>query len=275
MLGIRLYEIRHSDGDVMTEHHHDIHQILYALDGFGQVTLDGASSDFERGSGVVIVPHCPHSIVSAANLTVLVLEFDEQLLEQEVRHRLLHKEFAGSRLVKLHGFGDNELRQLTRKMLFEQTRSALLHKLAIGTCLAELLLLLARCQPVSGMNGMRAEKLRDYIDTHYYTIANPGDLSARLGVSARHLNNIFKERYHMTPLQYVTEVRMRLAKQLLAETDKDIASICFELGFETLSTFYRTFKGALQMTPNGYRKLYRTGCATPNPKEELIHGNDC
>ncbi|WP_282938489.1 AraC family transcriptional regulator [Paenibacillus sp. RC67] len=260
MLGIHLYEMRHSDGEIMQEHHHDIHQILYVLDGKGKVTLDGRSFDFEQDQGVVIVPRTNHSILSGPHMTVLVLEFDEAILDESVREALLHVRFSHSKLVRLNGFGGKELRQLTRKMLFEQSRETLLNTLANTLYLSELLLLLVRYQPASEasvVNSLRAEKLRHYIDTHYFEIVSSDDISTKLGVSTRHLNTIFKEFYQMTPLQYLTEVRMRLAQKMLAETDKDIAAICFEIGFETLSTFYRTFKSSIRMTPNNYRKLHR------------------
>ena len=265
MLGIHLYEMRHSDGEVMQEHHHDIHQILYVLEGKGKVTLDGRSYDFEQDQGVVIVPRTNHSILSGSHMTVLVLEFDEVMLDESVRETLLRSRFNRSKLVRLNGFGGKELRQLTRKMLFEQTRETLLNTLANTMYLSELLLLLVRYQPASEasvVNSVRAEKLRQYIDTHYFEIVGPDDISAKLGVSTRHLNSIFKEVYQMTPLQYLTEVRMSLAQKMLAETDKDIASICFEIGFETLSTFYRTFKSSIRMTPNNYRKLHRERAMT-------------
>ncbi|WP_036746183.1 AraC family transcriptional regulator [Paenibacillus sp. UNC451MF] len=260
MLGIHLYEMRHSDGEIMQEHYHDIHQILYVLDGKGKIMLDGRSLDFEQDQGVLIVPRTNHSILSATNMTVLVIEFDEAILDEDVREALLRSRFDRSKLVRLNGFGDKELRQLTRKMLFEQTRESLLNKLANTMYLSELLLLLVRYQPASEAavrNSLRAEKLRHFIDTHYFEIVSSEDISAKLGVSTRHLNTIFKEFYQMTPLQYLTEVRMRLAQKMLAETDKDIAAICFEIGFETLSTFYRTFKSSIRMTPNNYRKLHR------------------
>ncbi|GAA4834445.1 AraC family transcriptional regulator [Paenibacillus vulneris] len=260
MVGIHLYEMRHNDGEIMQEHHHDIHQILYVLEGKGRVVLDGRSFDFEQDQGVVIVPRTSHSVLSGSRMTVLVLEFDEAMLDESVREALLRSQFDRSRLVRLGGFGSKELRQLTRKMLFEQTRENLLNKLANALYLSELLLLLVRYQPATeaaAVNSLRAEKLRHYIDTHYFEIVGPDDISAKLGVSTRHLNTIFKEVYQMTPHQYLTDVRMRLAQKLLAETDKDIASICFEIGFETLSTFYRTFKSSIRMTPNHYRRLHR------------------
>ncbi|UUZ80110.1 helix-turn-helix domain-containing protein [Paenibacillus sp. P26] len=82
-------------------------------------------------------------------------------------------------------------------------------------------------------------------------------MAYKLGVGVRHANNIFKESYGMTPVQYLTESRIRVAKKLLIETDKDIVSICFEVGYESLPTFYRAFKNTVGLSPNKFRQQHR------------------
>ncbi|MEK8127892.1 AraC family transcriptional regulator [Paenibacillus filicis] len=258
---IHLYESKHKEGANVTEHHHQIHQILYALDGKGTLSLEGKNLEFNQDNGVVIVPYDSHAIFSDSKMTVLVLVFDQTTLDSSVSDSLLDECFSSSRLIKLNPFAGSEFRQLLRKMLFEQSRGKPLNLLAMKIHLSEILLVLARSQqvtPISDANSLRAERLRNYIDTHYFEIMSSNDISAKLGVSNRHIHNIFKEQYSVTPMQYLTEVRMELAKKMLAETQKDIISICFEVGFETVSTFYRTFKNAVHMSPNQYRKAYKT-----------------
>ncbi len=80
------------------------------------------------------------------------------------------------------------------------------------------------------------------------------DIAAKLGISTRHVNNIFKEQYGLTPMQYLTQIRIQVAERLLAETDKSIISICFEVGYDSVSTFYRCFKAETKVSPNHYRK---------------------
>lgn len=259
-MGPHIYENKHSDGDKVEEHHHQIHQLLYALDGEGEIRLDGRSHELKRDRGALIVPYSNHSIVSNTRLTVLVLAFDQAHMDATVRGELLAAHFGKSRIIGLHPFGENEVRQLLRKMLFEQSIGQPLNLLAMQIHLAQLLLVLAREQQTAApadVNSLRAEKLRHYIDKHYYEISDSSDIAGKLGVGIRHINNIFKEKYNVTPMHYLTEVRMELAQKLLAQTDKDIASICFEVGFEALSSFYRTFKNYAQMSPNAYRKLHQ------------------
>lgn len=258
--GILMYEFQHVDGEIMKPHHHQVHQILYALEGEGKITLNGKVEPYSQDRVAVIVPNSEHSIVSDSKLTVLVLAFDEAILDAVLRKELLYAFFSKSQLCKPNPFTGSELRLLLRKLLFEQSGGSQLGMLAMKIMLSELMIVLARSQhmmQVSDANSLRAEKIRHYIDTHYFEIVSANDIAAKQGISLRYINNIFKEQYNMTPMQYLTDIRIGLAKQMLAETKKDIASICFELGFETVSTFYRIFKDAVQMPPNKYRTLHR------------------
>ncbi|MBM7570346.1 AraC family transcriptional regulator [Aquibacillus albus] len=259
-VGIRLYESKHTDGDAIHEHDHEVHQILYALEGEGKLILNGSSHSFTQDTVAVITPFTSHAIISDSKLTVLVLAFDQSILESSVKNDLLEHFFAKTEFIELNPFDGSNVRQLLRKMLYEQSHGDSINYVALKIYLSELLLKLARSneQPESfDANVLRAERLRKYMDTHYFEMISAEDLASKLGVSTRHLNNIFKERYQITPIQYLTEIRIGLAKKMLVETDKDIATICFEVGFESLSTFYRTFKNSTDTSPNKYRTAYK------------------
>lgn len=259
--GIRLYESNHSDGDLVNEHFHDVHQILYVLEGAGKVALEGNAYPFKQDHVAVITPSSLHSISSNSTLTVLVLAFDKDILEKSLQRELLAGYFNETRLQELNSFDGSNVRQLLRRMLYEQSQGKKINYVALKIYLSELLLKLAQSQENAmelDANTLRAERLRQYIDTHYFEILSSSDLAAKLGISTRHLNTIFKDQYQVTPIQYLTEVRLGLAEKMLIATDNDIASICFEVGFESLSTFYRLFKNSRNISPNRYRKAHQT-----------------
>lgn len=258
--GILIYEFQHIDGDVIKEHYHKFHQLLYVVEGEGEITLDGKGSSIQQDNVALILPNSVHSIVSNSKLTVLVLAFVDNVFDSSFQQELFTTFFHTSKLFKLNPFIGSELRQLLRKMLFEHSNPNSLHILAMKIFLSEILILLARArQPlqIHDANSLRAERIRQYLDTHYFEILSSNDIAAMQGISMRYINNIFKEQYKITPMQYLTNIRIEIAKKMLAETDKDIASICFELGFETVSTFYRIFKTSIKMPPNKYRKIHR------------------
>ena len=260
MDGIRLKESKHMEGEAVQKHHHQTYQILYVLEDEGIITLDSNKHNFNQDNLAFITPFSDHSIIANSKLTILVLEFEINNLDVGIQKEIIDKHFDQSDLLELNVFEAGEIRQLLRKMLYEQSIGNTINRLALKIYLAELLLILLKAQEEPRMidaNILRAERLRKYIDTHYYEMINASYISTMLGMSIRHINNIFKEQYDITPIQYLTEVRMELSKKMLLETDKDIVSICFEVGFESLSTFYRSFKNDTNTSPNQFCARYQ------------------
>ncbi|WP_168120156.1 AraC family transcriptional regulator [Paenibacillus sp. HB172176] len=263
---IDIYEQKHMGGHLVSEHYHQTHQLLFVLEGEGAIRLDGTVQPLTVDDTALIVPFSVHSVMSDSRLTLLVLAFDAEALDLDLRTELLTVYFPASCLTRPGLFVASELRQLLRKMLFEQSREhSPLVRLSLKVQLSQLLLLLVRSTGTeaagagayssSSSNKLRAEKIRGYIDSKYFDPLTAGDIASRLGISTRHVNTIFKERYDMTPMQYLAEVRIRVAQKLLAETGKDIISICFEVGYDSVSTFYRSFKAVTKLSPKSYREL--------------------
>ncbi|UQZ82117.1 HTH-type transcriptional activator Btr [Paenibacillus konkukensis] len=261
MNGIHLYESKHTESYEVKIHHHDSVQILYAIEGQGSIWLDGQQHDFAQDNAAFIVPYSEHAVSSDSHLTLLVLAFDDPAGQDGVYERWKPYLYSRSEHLKLNSFQASEMRLLLRKLLFEQKQADPLSGWAMHNLLQDIYLLLVRAKQsrqVQDANGLRAERIRNYIDLHYYDSITSEELSGKLGISIRQMNKIFKKEYQMTPMQYLTEVRMALAKKLLAESDKDIVSICFEVGYESLPTFYRAFKMAMSMSPNKYRQQHQT-----------------
>ena len=254
--GIHLYESKHSKGNAVSGHYHNHFQILYALDGEGEIYLDGKKYEFSSDQVVLIVPNSVHSIHASAKLTVLVLAFSDatlnQFLDKELLETVQHKSFY----YNLDNIKASEVRQLLRKMLFEQTNYDELCKYSLTVYLTELLLILRRLKEektVLNAHDKRAGQIKDYIDMNYFENITADDLSLKFDISSRYINEIYKSKYHETPLQYLQKVRIDRSKVLLLETDKDIVTVSFEVGYETLSSFYRTFRNIVGMSPNKFR----------------------
>jgi len=85
-------------------------------------------------------------------------------------------------------------------------------------------------------------------------------LAARLGVSVRQIHLLFEP----TGLSlHRTIMAMRIAETcrlLVTMPDRPVAAIAFACGFDSLATFYRTFRAIAGTTPNDYRgALLETG----------------
>jgi AraC family cel operon transcriptional repressor len=72
--------------------------------------------------------------------------------------------------------------------------------------------------------------------------------------SPEHLSRMFKRYVGMTPTQWINNVRLQYAANLLAMTDEAVLSVCYECGFENLSHFNHQFKRTFALSPSRYRK---------------------
>lgn len=80
------------------------------------------------------------------------------------------------------------------------------------------------------------------------------DIADELGISRYHLCRVFKESQGMTLLEYIAEIRMRHAKQLLEETDLSVSEVARQVGFNNVTYFHKRFKQSFGITPNQIRK---------------------
>jgi len=74
-------------------------------------------------------------------------------------------------------------------------------------------------------------------------------------ISHGHLCRLFRQHYGMTIIQYVNDTRLSYAARMLLQDDVSILEISAEIGFSSLSHFYRLFKEKYGVTPKDYRTL--------------------
>ena len=105
----------------------------------------------------------------------------------------------------------------------------------------------------------RYEKLSpvmDMIISNYKHDLSLEDMANIIGVTTNHLCRLFNQVYGTTPLKYLTQYRLNMAKHYLCSPQimrvKDIAT---EVGFKDPSYFISVFKRAEGMTPDEYRRV--------------------
>ncbi len=98
------------------------------------------------------------------------------------------------------------------------------------------------------------EKAKEYVGTHYGVEISLGLAAEYVGVSASHFSRIFSREAGITFIEYLTQVRVERAKELLRCTNKKIAEIAQEIGYRDTRYFYTLFKKNVGCTPREYRK---------------------
>src|SRR5690606_18359138 len=94
---------------------------------------------------------------------------------------------------------------------------------------------------------------RHYINKHFDRELNLDFLSKVRFTSKFHLLRLFKKYYGQTPKQYIIDKRIEQAKSLLKK-GTNITDTCFEVGFESPSSFSTLFKSRVGLTPTAFQK---------------------
>jgi AraC family transcriptional regulator len=79
------------------------------------------------------------------------------------------------------------------------------------------------------------------------------DIATAASLSAFHFSRIFKRTTGMTPLRYVTRMRVELVKKLLRESQMSVATIADATGFSDQSHMSKIFKRLTGTTPRTFR----------------------
>lgn len=79
------------------------------------------------------------------------------------------------------------------------------------------------------------------------------DTAAHFNLNKDYLGKLFKKEMGQTFSNYLNGVRIEEAKRLLRETPETVTAIAFEVGYESLDTFQKSFKRVTGTTPSQYR----------------------
>lgn len=106
------------------------------------------------------------------------------------------------------------------------------------------------------------DKVQAYIFKNFNKNINLEEAAKIAHMNTSAFSRFFKRVNHKTFSRYVTEIRIGYACKLLMENKFNIASICYESGFNNISNFNRQFKLVMNCTPSDYVKNYKAELLT-------------
>ena len=80
------------------------------------------------------------------------------------------------------------------------------------------------------------------------------DIAAELGMSESRFSRFFRRTTGNTYTDFVNQVRINRACQLLMSTDRYVTNICYDVGFNNVANFNRRFREIKGVTPSEFRK---------------------
>jgi two-component system response regulator YesN len=105
-----------------------------------------------------------------------------------------------------------------------------------------------------GQKDSIAEFITHYLEQHYNEDVTMDLLADKLNMSRSYLSTYYKEKTGINYLDYLNQLRVGKAKQLLEQSSFKIQEIAEQVGYHNINSFNRMFKKYTGLTPSEFRQ---------------------
>ena len=98
--------------------------------------------------------------------------------------------------------------------------------------------------------------VKDYIQNNITSKILVADLARLVGQSKGYFYESFKHTAGMTPLQYITMIKIEKAKELLLYSNESVIQVGMAIGYDNPAHFSRLFKKEIGVAPLYFKKQY-------------------
>ncbi|MEM7371718.1 MAG: AraC family transcriptional regulator [Bacteroidota bacterium] len=158
---------------------------------------------------------------------------------------------------------NNMLSNYVNSLLFYFDNPSLVTEDLIKLKVKEIILLLINTENAHRLSDILGDminpnqyKFKEIIQEHLYDDLRVEDLAVLAGYSLSSFKRKFKEVFGTSPLRYIKQQRLEKGRELLTETNLRISDIAYDVGFNDLGHFSKSFIAAYQSTPSAYRRQY-------------------
>ena len=111
-------------------------------------------------------------------------------------------------------------------------------------------------QKQTNKDHILAIKTEEWLRIHATEGINVSDAATALQYNPNYLTQILKAKTGMTMIEYLNDIRLNEAKNLLLNSNRTIAEIAYSVGFSDEKYFMKLFKKKENITPTQYRNTH-------------------
>ncbi len=257
-------------------HFHPEIEILLIQKGYGTRYLGDSVENFFPGDLVLIGSNTPHVWSCSKDFynnkkgmrsNAICIQFEENFWGEAFSglpelHKINHLLFKAKRGIKFIGDTRKELERRIEKIPSQLGVKRIINLLSILDIMSsspDLRFLSSPNYKTTNINiddTSRMEIIHQYVMDNFTTNISLHDVSQLVNITPHSFCRYFKSRTNKVFSQFVNEVRIGHACQLLIESQYNVAQVCFEAGFNHLSNFNRQFKKIKHMTPTEFQLKY-------------------
>lgn len=253
-------------------HWHDELEILVVETGTARVSVNGTDHMVKQGEGFFVNAGALHGVWNGASGPCLLqsVVFHPRLVGGSV-DSILWQKYLEPLLSDpcrpcVHFTSGREWEEAASKTIQAAWQSCVSEaegfEFEVRERLSRLIFLLAKNCPATEKkpsektlrDGERIKAMLQYIQEHYSGELNLAQIAGSANLSENECLRCFRSMVGSTPIQYVKQMRIQKAAELLVSTDWKISDIGTACGFQEMSYFAKTFRELKGYTPGEFRK---------------------
>jgi AraC-like DNA-binding protein/quercetin dioxygenase-like cupin family protein len=248
-------------------HVHSFFEICYAFAGRGEFRICGETLELKQGDVFVAKPDEPHEIIADKTDPLGIYFWSYTLVPPAKRQAgthdidtLLRAFLETSRRLNhdmLQMEGTLELltdEVMKREVGYSQVIQGLVTKLLLDTARAVTNVHVPATQLLRPLGDAAVDLMVRYLHDNYDRPVSVQDVAAQVHLSERHARRLFLEATGKTIKQYLTSLRLDVAKQRLLGEDVSVSEIAYAVGFNDVRHFSTTFRNVVGVTPSEFRE---------------------
>ncbi|MCI8916533.1 MAG: AraC family transcriptional regulator [Oscillospiraceae bacterium] len=254
-------------------HWHDELEILVVETGTARVSVNGTDHLVKRGEGFFVNAGALHGVWSEGEETCLMrsVVFHPRLVggsvDSIIWQKYLEPLLSDPCRPCVHFVNAQEWEQAASAAIQAAWQSyvseAVGFEFDVREWLSRLVFLLVKNCPTiekkppekTLRDGERVKAMLQYIQEHYGGELTLAKIAESASVSENECLRCFRSMIGSTPIQYVKQLRVQKAAELLVSTNRKISDIGAECGFQEMSYFAKTFRELKGCTPGDFRKF--------------------
>ena len=259
---IQLKDVESMKGDSagLTQQFTQSYALLVPLRGKGSLKLEDREYLLHTEAVYLCPPQSTFGIESEApdELEMLILRFDLYQVENKELLCAANDTDGLPLRGEIHVHPAGQLAVLCDTIQSSWQNGAKIERFRSQIAFLELWYHIAKhCRPAVKDSLTALERAKAYIEEHYAENLTIEQLARIAEVSPKYFVDLFKKTFGKSAMDYLAEVRMNRAKQLMAQSHARLREIAHQVGYHDEFYFSRKFKKEVGVSPTVYMKSRR------------------
>ncbi len=245
-------------------HAHDGYEFLMPITDMPYVCIDDKVISCSKNTVLPINPWQRHGIAQKSEKIRFIDVVVDRLYIEEV-----YRSLCGESLKRLKNETVNasfEIQSIIKRFVEEAKENGLGRDMMMKSlcCQFSIQVIRSLCSGIKenspksdGINENKIAGVLDYLNGCYYKDCSVDSLAEIAGMSKYHLIRFFRQMTGKSPYDYLLDIRIAKAKDLLLKKDLPITNIAVKCGFNYASHFSYVFKKRMGISPGKFREMLR------------------